>query len=70
MLVGSIGGQGGIKMASASTPSPNEPAKEVIFVQSVQLKLIIKAPFSGRMVSCGISDVVFVSLMMVLEAVM
>ena len=28
MMVGGIGGQGGIKMASASTPSANEPAKD------------------------------------------
>ena len=30
VLVGGIGGRGGIKMASASTPSANEPAKDLI----------------------------------------
>ena len=29
VLVGGIGGSGGIKMASASTPSANEPAKDL-----------------------------------------
>ena len=37
-----IGGRGGIKMASASTQSANEPAKDVILVQTVQLKPMIK----------------------------
>ena len=44
-------------MASASTPSANEPAKNLILVHTVQLKPIIKAQISGRMVSSGISDV-------------
>ena len=44
-------------MASASTPSANEPAKDLILVHTVQLKPMIKAHFSGRMVSSGISDV-------------
>ena len=47
-------------MASASTPSDNEPAKDLIVVHREQLKLIIKADFSGRMV--GISDVAFASV--------
>ena len=50
MLVGGISGQGKIKMASASTPS------------AVQLKPIIKAQISGRMVSSGISDVATASV--------
>ena len=62
ILVGSIGGQGGIKMASASTPSANEPAKDLILVRTVQLKPMIKAQLSGRMVSSGISDVAIASV--------
>ena len=54
ILVGGIGGQGEIKMASASTPSANESAKDLILVHTVQLKQIIKAQISGRMVSSGI----------------
>ena len=49
-------------MASASTPSANEPAKDLILVHSVQLKPMIKAHFSGRMISSGISDVAFASV--------
>ena len=56
--MGGIVGRGGIKMASASTPSANEPAKDLILVHTVKLKPIIKAQISGRMVSNGISDVV------------
>ena len=48
-------------MASASTPSANEPAKDLILVHKVQLKTRIKAHFSGRLVS-GISDVVITSV--------
>ena len=44
-------------MASASTLSANEPAKDLILVHTVQLKPMTKAQFSGRMVSSGISDV-------------
>ena len=47
-------------MASASTPSANEPAKDLI--HTVKLKPMIKAYFAGRMVSIGISDAVFVSV--------
>ena len=43
-------------MASASTPSANEQAKDLILVHTVQLKPMIKAQISGRMVSSGISD--------------
>ena len=49
-------------MASASTPSANEPAKDLILVHTVQLKQQIKAPISGRMVSSCISDVASASL--------
>ena len=44
-------------MASASTPSPNEPAKDLILFHTVLLKPRIKAQISVRMVSNGISDV-------------
>ena len=40
-------------MVSASTPSANEPAKDLNLVHTVQLKSIIKAQMSGRMVSSG-----------------
>ena len=53
---------GVIKMASASTQSANEPAKVLILVHTVQLKPMIKAHFSGRMVSSGISNVAFASV--------
>ena len=44
-------------MASASTPSANEQAKDVVLVHTVQLKPMIKVQISGRMISSGISDV-------------
>ena len=47
------------KMSSASTPSANEQAKDIVLVHTVQLKPMIKTQISGRMVSSGISDVVF-----------
>ena len=49
-------------MASASTPSTNEPAKDLILVHTVQLKIMIKAQISGRMLSSGISDVAIASV--------
>ena len=49
-------------MVSASTPSANEPAKDLILVHTVQLKPITKAHFSGRMISSGISDVAIASV--------
>ena len=49
-------------MASTITPSANEPAKELILVHTVQLKPMIKAQNSGRMVSSGISDVAITSV--------
>ena len=60
--MGGIGGRGGNKMASASTPSANELANDLILVHTVQLKPMIKAQISGRMVSSGISDVAFASV--------
>ena len=49
-------------MASASTPSANEQAKDLILVHTVQLKPMIKEKNSGRMISSGISDVVIASV--------
>ena len=49
-------------MASTSTPSANEPAKDLILVHTVQLKPMIKAHSSGRIVSSGVSDVVIASV--------
>ena len=49
-------------MASASTPSANEPAKDLILVHIVQLKPMIKAQISRRMVSSVITDVVITSV--------
>ena len=49
-------------MVSASIPSVNELAKGLILVHTVQLKPMIKAHFSGRMVSSGLSDVAFASV--------
>ena len=60
--MGGIGGRGGIKIASASTPSANEPAKDLTLVHPVQLKPMIKAQISGRMISSSISDVVIASV--------
>ena len=40
--MGSIGGWGRIKMASASTLSANKPSKDLILVHTVQLKPMIK----------------------------
>ena len=49
-------------MASSSTPSANEQAKDVILVHTVQLKPMIKAQISGRMTSSGKSDVEIASV--------
>ena len=49
-------------MASASTPSANEPVKDHILAYTVQLKPLIKAQISGRMVSITINDVAFASV--------
>ena len=51
ILVGGVSEWGRIKMASASTPSANEPAKDLILVHTVELKPMIKAHISVRMVS-------------------
>ena len=53
---------GGIKKGSASTTSANEPAKYLILVHTVQLKQMITAQISGRMVSSDISDVAIASV--------
>ena len=49
-------------MASVSTPSANEPAKDLILVHTVHVKPMIKAQISGRMESSGISEVAFTSV--------
>ena len=61
-LMGGNDRQGEIKMVSASTPSANENAKDAVLVHIVQLKPMIKAQISVRMVSSGTSDVVFCSV--------
>ena len=45
-----------------STPSANEQANDVILVHTVQLKPMIKAQMSGRMICSGISDVAIASV--------
>ena len=49
-------------MASASTQSANEQAKDVVLVHTIQLKPMIKAQISGRMVSSGISYIAITSV--------
>ena len=49
-------------MASASATSAEQPAKDLILVHTVQLNPIIKALFSGTVVSGGISDVAIASV--------
>ena len=49
-------------MVSASTPSANEPRKDLILVHTIQLKPTIKAQIAGRMASIGISDIVTASV--------
>ena len=49
-------------MASASIPSANVPAMDLILVYTVQLKTMIKGQVSGRMVSSSINDVAFASI--------
>ena len=61
MLLGGIGGRGEIIMASASTPSCNVPENDFILLHTVELKPMIKAQISGKMVSSGISDVAIAS---------
>ena len=62
IVVGGIGGLEGIKMASASKQSAKRPANNLILIHIVQLKPMIKAQISGKMVSSGISDEAFVSV--------
>ena len=54
-----IGGQGGIKIASASTASVNEQTR---VVHTEKLKPMIKGPISGKLVSSGISHIAFASV--------
>ena len=49
-------------MTSASKPSADKPAKDLILLHTVQLKPMMKAQISGRMVASGISDVAFASV--------
>ena len=62
MLLGINGGPGEIKIASASTPSANDQAKDIVLVHTSQLKPMIKAQISGRMISSGIHDVAIASV--------
>ena len=62
ILVGGSSGEREIKMVSASTPSANEQAKDIVLVHIVELKPMIKAQFSERMISSGISDVAISSV--------
>ena len=48
-------------MASASTPSANEPANDLISVHT-EVKPMIKTQMSGRIVSSGKSDVAITSI--------
>ena len=58
ILVGGIGAQG-----KWCQPGHHKLAnKDLILVNTVQLKPMIKAHFSGKLVSSGISDVVIASL--------
>ena len=41
ILVDGIGGRGGIEMASASTPSANKPAKDLILVSQEEWYLVV-----------------------------
>ena len=49
-------------MASPNTPSASEPAKDLILVHIVQLKPMIKAHSSERLISSGIRGVVIASV--------
>ena len=49
-------------MASDRTPSANEQDKDVVLVHIVQLKPMIKAQISGRMISSGISELATASI--------
>ena len=62
MLVGGNCERGEIKMASTSTPSANEQAKDVSLLHTVQLKPMLKTQISGRMICSGISYVAITSV--------
>ena len=64
ILVGGNGGRGEIKMASASTPSTNDQAKDLILVHTVQLKPMRKSQISERIKHSGVSDVAGASVHM------
>ena len=49
-------------MALDSTSSANEQAKDLNLFHKLQLKPMIKAQISRKIVSCGISEVIFVSV--------
>ena len=49
-------------MASASTPSVNEPTRDLVLVHTVKRKPIIKTQISGKLVTSGISDVATASV--------
>ena len=49
-------------MASASTPTANEPVKGLILVHTVKVKTNYKSTNLRKMVSSGISDVAFTSV--------
>ena len=51
--MGGNGGRGEINMESARTPSANEQAKDDVLVHTVQLKPMIQAQISGRMIPSG-----------------
>ena len=51
-----------LKWPQLSTPSAIDQAKDLILVHTVQLKPVIKAQTSGRMVSSGTSAVVITSV--------
>ena len=61
--MGGIVGWEKIKMASANTPSVNEPAKASFSTQyMVKLKPNIKGQISGKLVTSGLNDVAIVSV--------
>ena len=57
-------------MASASTPSANEPAKDLILVNTVELKAMIKSHFLGRMVSSVNSEKTCLKQLMIMIIIM
>ena len=49
-------------MASASTPSANEPVSDLILIHTIELKPVIKTQISRRMIPSGMSDVAITSV--------